>query len=100
MHRESLSIGNLPAWTRLHNVEFDQVKCLSLPGDIGAGVVTTSHKPGRDRVLMRIPPELILSLDNIWIFAKSDRHLLQVLEAVGDYSRVYLQTSGKDGRIT
>ncbi|KAL9600198.1 MAG: hypothetical protein Q9219_003341 [cf. Caloplaca sp. 3 TL-2023] len=36
---------------------------------------------------MTVPPHLILSLENVWILAKSDRDLKSVLDAVGEYSQ-------------
>ncbi|KAI4164346.1 MAG: hypothetical protein LQ342_001993 [Letrouitia transgressa] len=36
---------------------------------------------------MEVPQQLVLSMESVWVHAKADRHLLQVLEATGDYSR-------------
>ena len=38
--------------------------------------------------LITVPNDCILSLENIWLFAKSDRHLREVLEALGGFSKV------------
>ncbi len=88
MHRETLPIANLAPWARLNNIDFNGVKVSSLPGCRGTGVISIVEKTESDALLMTIPQELVLSLDNVWTYAKSDRDLLQVLEAVGDYSRV------------
>ena len=88
MHRETLPIGNLATWARLNNVEFNGVKVSSVPDSRGSRVLATTNCLQEDAVLMRIPQELILSLENLWIYAKSDRHLAQVLEAAGDFTRV------------
>lgn len=88
MHWGNLPINVLAPWARLNNVEFNGAKVAPLPGSKGSGVIATADSSEGDAPLMSIPQELVLSLDNVWIYAKSDRHLLQVLEAVGDYSRV------------
>ena len=98
MHRETLPIEQLAAWTRLNNVEFNGVKIAALQGHKGSGLVTIAENATDNPLLMTVPNELVLSLDNVWIYAKSDKHLRQVLEATGDYSRVYdLQASMKNG---
>lgn len=37
---------------------------------------------------MVVPRELILSRENIDVFAKSDQHLKEVLDSLGDFGRV------------
>ena len=64
------------------------MKISSLPAGKGSGVVATTDHSSESAILMRIPPELVLSLANVWIYAKSDQHLREVLEATGDYARV------------
>ena len=85
MHRETLPVDQLAAWSRLNNVEFNGVKITIVQGNRGSGLVTTAE---RSNPLLRIPNDLILSLETVWVYAKSDKHLRQVLEATGDYSRV------------
>jgi len=88
MHRDTFPIDNLAAWARLNNVELNGVKASSLPRDRGSGLVAKTDVASSGALLMTIPQELILSLENVWIYAKSDKDLLHVLEAVGDFSRV------------
>ena len=88
MHRETLPVGNLAAWACLNNVELNGVKVSTLPGDRGSAILASAESTQDHALLMRVPQELVLSLENVWIYAKSDRHLLQVLEAVGEYARV------------
>ena len=57
-------------------------------GNRGSGLVTTVERSADNPLLMTVPSEVVLSLENVWIYAKSDRYLRQVLEATGDYSRV------------
>ena len=88
MHRETLPIGNLATWARLNNVEFNGVEVSSLPESRGSGVLAITDCHQEDSVLMRIPQEIIVSLENVWIYAKSDRSLTEILEAAGEYTRV------------
>lgn len=97
MHRQTLPIDQLGAWARLNNVEFNGVKIMASQGDKGSGLVTTAERSIDNPLLMTIPNDLVLSLENVWVYAKSDKHLRQVLEATGDYSRVIgLKASIKD----
>lgn len=57
-------------------------------GNRGSGLLMTAESSADNPLLMKVPNELVLSLENVWIYAKSDRYLRQVLEATGDYSRV------------
>ncbi|KAA6406815.1 MAG: hypothetical protein FRX48_09313 [Lasallia pustulata] len=87
MQRKLLPIETLPAWAELNNVEFDGVKVSSLPAGKGSGVVATAAHSEDGAILMRVPQELVLSLGNVWMYAKSDQHLREVLEATGEYAR-------------
>lgn len=88
MKREALPVDYLAPWARINNVEFHGVKISALPEDRGSGVITTAKKSESDAMLMTIPREIVLSLENVWVYAKADKDLLQVLQAVGEYSRV------------
>jgi hypothetical protein len=39
-------------------------------------------------ILLEIPSDLVLSLETVQNYAKSDRYLHEVLEAVGNFGRV------------
>ena len=88
MRLRSSPLGYLPAWADLNGVRFDGVAVSGLSHEKGTGLIATTELCNPDAVLMTVPQALILSLENVWIFAKSDRHLRDVLEAVGEYSRV------------
>ncbi|KAL6715564.1 hypothetical protein ACLMJK_006525 [Lecanora helva] len=92
MYRETLPTGTLAVWAQLNNVGLNGVKVSLLQDGKGCGLVAVTENTQDNAMLMRIPQELILSLENVWIYAKSDRHLAQVLEATGDYTRVTLTT--------
>jgi hypothetical protein len=112
MNRQYLPVEALPVWTQLNGVIFNGVEVRPLQAedgtDKGSGIVVTGKKlildgegtgdaesdavrqPG---VLMSVPPDLVLSLGTVDTYAKSDRWLREVLEAVGDYGRVNFPTS-------
>lgn len=88
MYRETLSINQLGAWAKLNNVEFNGVEITALQGNLGSGLLTTTARSANNPMLMTVPKDLVLSLENVWLYAKSDKHLRQVLEATEEYSRV------------
>ena len=69
----------------MNNVELNGVAIAE--GVHGSGIFATRNLLD-EQILMTIPQQLVLSLENVWVFAKSDCHLLQVLEHLGDFSRV------------
>ncbi|PGH00972.1 hypothetical protein GX51_05521 [Blastomyces parvus] len=100
MRREYLPIDALAAWARLNSVEFHGVEVKQLQTengvDKGCSVVATAKKSaqGRDpeasaepEILMTIPHELVLLLESVETYAKADRHLKEVLDAMGEYAR-------------
>lgn len=87
MRWETLHIDQLATWTRLNHVEFEGVKVSALQGNKGSGLVTTVERSTKNPLLMTVPNDLVLSLENVWVHAKSDKHLRQVLEATEDYAR-------------
>jgi hypothetical protein len=88
MRLQSSPINYLPAWADLNDVQFNGISVSSMPDDRGTCIIATAELSTPDEILMTVPQGLILSLENVWIYAKSDRHLREVLEAVGEYSRV------------
>lgn len=88
MHLASSPLGYFPAWANLNGVRFNGVAVSKTQTGKGTGLIASAEISQPDVVLMKVPQTLILSLENVWIFAKSDRHLREVLEAVGEYSRV------------
>ncbi len=88
MHRETLPIETLPAWAKLNHVGFNGVEVVSLPGTRGSGLVVTTPRNTENCMLVKVPKDLVLSLENVWIFAKSDKHLKEVLESVSEYAMV------------
>ena len=88
MHRETLPVNQLSAWARLNNVSIKGVRTTALQGNRGSGLVATTKRSISDPTIMTVPNDLVLSIENVWLYAKSDKHLRQTLEATGDYSRV------------
>ena len=88
MHRKILPIETLPTWAKLNGVDFNGVAVVSFGNSRGSGLVGTAQSKDEASVLMTVPKDLVLSLENVWIYAKSDEHLKEALEAVGEYARV------------
>lgn len=101
MRREYLPIDALAAWARLNSVEFHDVEVTRLQTedgvDKGSAIVATAKKSAQKfdpevqaepKILMTIPPDLVLSQELVETCAKADRHLKEVLDAMGDYARV------------
>lgn len=86
MHRQKLSIASLPAWVKMNHIKLNGILVQDIPHK-GSGLVVTSPTQ-ESSLLVSVPKDLVLSIENIWIFAKADKQLREVLEAMGDYARV------------
>ncbi|KAF2867621.1 hypothetical protein BDV95DRAFT_630999 [Massariosphaeria phaeospora] len=83
-------IDGLPVWARFHGVTFHNIKVGPMPGLEHRGSTVIAERDlsdGNEDPLMVVPKDLIISRTNIELLAKSDRHLAQVLEALGDFGR-------------
>ena len=90
MNRQILTTVSAAQWAQLNNVELVGVEISKLPGSKGFGIVAKHDIPDDENpILMTVPKDLILSLENVWLYAKSDRHLQEVLDAVGGFARVW-----------
>lgn len=80
--------GALLTWVKLNNVILNKVTISPMADNKGLRVTVSGEDIGRQDLLMTVPRDLILSLENVWIFAKSDHNLREVLESTGEFSRV------------
>ena len=103
MHQEALPVSYLGTWAKLNGIEFNGIQASPLSGMKGSGLLATTNCLKYNAPLIIIPKELVLSQETVWLYAKSDRQLKQVLEAVGDYSKVngylmisHILTKGRD----
>lgn len=87
MHRDRLPVSALQTWADLNNVQRNGVAVSQTPNGKGLGLITIAKDLDNEAVLMTVPQNLVLSLDNVWISAKSDPQLKEVLDAVGDFSQ-------------
>ncbi|KAF2851739.1 SET domain-containing protein [Plenodomus tracheiphilus IPT5] len=81
-------IDSLPTWAKFHGVTFNHVKVGPLPGfeERGSTVIADSKlEGGKVEPLLVVPKDLIISRQNIDLFAKADHHLRELLEALGDF---------------
>ena len=87
MRRQTLDIEAFPAWAKFNHIVFNGIDISELPGK-GHGFTVNSERDEKSAVLVEVPKDLILSLENVWVLAKADKHLRELLHAVGDYGRV------------
>ncbi|RMJ22002.1 SET domain-containing protein [Aspergillus sp. HF37] len=97
MRQQDLPIDTLPAWARLNGVSLSGVAFRRLQADDGTdkgcAVVATEDKDGhleshsQPEALISVPFDMVLTLESVSNYAKSDRYLREVLEAVGDFGR-------------
>ncbi|RVX70938.1 hypothetical protein B0A52_06095 [Exophiala mesophila] len=86
MRHESMPIDHLYAWAELNQVKLIgttvEPHILAPDGsDKGGGlVVKTSHGPGE--ALLRVPLDLVLSKERVYEYAKADKQLKELLEAI------------------
>lgn len=93
MRRQTLPITALPVWAKLNGIELHGVGIERLTDhgvDKGSALVAKRKftRKEENELLMVVPKDMILSLEAVGNYAKSDRHLREVLEAAGDYARV------------
>lgn len=84
-------VSEFPAWAEFNGITFNGVQIGPLPGyeERGSTVIAKRQlTAGQEGALITVPRDLILSRQNIEVFAKADRHLKEVLEALGDFGRV------------
>ncbi|OJJ49964.1 hypothetical protein ASPZODRAFT_13069 [Penicilliopsis zonata CBS 506.65] len=100
MKYEYLSIQALPAWARLNGVSLSGVAFRRFSAeegtDRGSAIVCSADKgstigpvedDGSSCVLLTVQSDLVLSLQAVEDYAKSDPYLREVLEAVGEMGR-------------
>lgn len=100
MRREFHPIDALPAWARLNGVSLSGIAFRRLQAedgtDKGCAVVATEEKSNgdpesddsRSEILLSVPSDMVLSLESVEIYAKADRYLRDVIDAVGEFGRV------------
>lgn len=99
MKREYIPIESLPAWQRLNGIVVQGIAVHKIGSDqhgadkgsalIATEARTSSENDTKPKILLQIPPELVLSLETVQNHAKTDRYLRDVLEAIGDFGRVW-----------
>ncbi|CAI6332648.1 unnamed protein product [Periconia digitata] len=83
-------IEGLPRWANFNGIRFAGIKIGPLPGfeERGSTVISSSKLvSGEAGALLTVPKELILSRQNIELFAKSDHHLRELLQSLDDFGR-------------
>ncbi|KAG2009200.1 hypothetical protein GB937_007977 [Aspergillus fischeri] len=94
MRRDYLPIEALSTWAKLNGMSLEGIAFQKLHGehgtDKGTAIVATAEKKDEDAeadTLLTVPSDLALTLEYVHNHAKTDRHLREVLDAVGDFGR-------------
>ncbi|KAL3479784.1 hypothetical protein BJX99DRAFT_61385 [Aspergillus californicus] len=91
MKRESLSIDALTPFARLYGISVHGISFGKLSAedgtDKGGAIIATEKKQSEEDVLLKVPSDLVLCLEMVQDRAKYDRHLREVIEAVGDFGK-------------
>lgn len=83
-----LSVDSLPVWASLNDVHLSDVKIGAL-GEKGQGIVSTGSVAVNDGLaedspaLVRVPHDIVLCEDVIEGYAKGDRRLKEIFDAMG-----------------
>ena len=87
-----LPIEALAPWARFNGVRSNGISTGLIAGQEARGsairsttTLTQEHNP-----IMTVPRSLIVSKENVYLHAKSDKHLREVLAAVGESGQVGL----------
>lgn len=87
MHRNTLPITALPAWSKLNDLALLGISAKRLGNERGFALVAdkalTSAESSDVPVLLSIPHDLILSAVTIEEHAKADGHFRELLDAAG-----------------
>jgi 16S rRNA G527 N7-methylase RsmG len=96
MHISHLPITALPAWSKLNDVNFLDIRVQDLGNAKGFGLVTSRALSSKDTfdipTLLEVPKELVLSAETVEEWGKVDGSLRQLLELVG--GKVCLRSLG------
>ncbi|KAF2005547.1 SET domain-containing protein [Amniculicola lignicola CBS 123094] len=83
-------ITTFHTWAQFNGARFNSIKVGRLPGFEHRGstiIATRDLAGGSEEPLVVVPKDLIVSRQNVELFAKSDLHLKELLEALGDFGR-------------
>ncbi|KAJ5744810.1 hypothetical protein N7533_009680 [Penicillium manginii] len=97
MRREYLPLQSLSAWARLNGiitngVAFQNMSSTESDTDKGNAIVATEEISSHEsdslpQVLLQVPQDLVLSLETVQDYSKSDQDFREVLEACGGFGR-------------
>lgn len=93
MKFDRLALENLPSWSMINGIETSGIRLephIIRDGvDCGGGLVSNTATK-EDTVLVSVPQDLILNREQVFLQAKTDAHLRQLLETLGDFVEVSL----------
>lgn len=85
-----LPIESLEPWARFNGVHSNGISTGVIAGheERGSAIRATTTLTQEHNPIMTVPSDLIVSKENVYLHAKSDRHLREVLEALGESGQV------------
>lgn len=95
MRPPALPLSCLRTWAKFNDIEFKDISVEKNKEYGGYGIISTTTIPDlardeeRNRTVLNVPKDLILSAETIAEHAKVDKHFGQILEAVGGNVRVH-----------
>lgn len=88
MKRQFTPADRLEAWAKFNGVDLLNTQ-IRVTETKGTGLFARPDECLSDATtLIVVPKDLVLSLRTVDEYAKADRHLREVLDAVGDFGRV------------
>ena len=103
MKREYYPTNSLPAWLRFNGVTtngvtFQKLSSAENTADKGTAIVATESRTSKEsdtrpEVLLRVPSDLVLSLEAVHGYGKVDENFREVLDAVGGFGMVCIPKS-------
>lgn len=88
MRRQFAATDRLETWANFNGIVLSNIRVKSTE-DKGTGLYArTDDHPREDATLITVPKDLVLSLSLVEEYAKADRHLREVLDAVGEFGWV------------
>ncbi|KAF2122867.1 hypothetical protein BDV96DRAFT_561538 [Lophiotrema nucula] len=83
-------VDAFPTWAEFHGATFNNIRFGPIPGleHRGSTVIANRDISGKaEEPLMTVPKDLIVSKQNIELFAKADHRLREVLDAIGEFAQ-------------
>ena len=86
----TLPLESLQSFASLYGIDFRGVRVASTAGRGSALVASRTAPRNESEPFLVVPKDIILTRGHVFAHSASDKHLREVLEAVGDFGKVFL----------